>query len=89
MLPGSSRKLGLSKLNMAGMGSKLMRTIMRNKQVIWQTAIQLVPTRLYQRINNSGCLANRSTDVQKLFHQFQNILFAEQFLGQAFVVVRL
>lgn len=33
MLPGSSRKLGLSKLNMAGMGSKMMRMIMRNKQI--------------------------------------------------------
>lgn len=33
MLPSSSKKLGLSKLNMMGMGSKMMRMIMRNKQI--------------------------------------------------------
>ncbi len=33
MMAGSSRKLGLSKMNMAGMGSKMMRVVMKNKHV--------------------------------------------------------
>lgn len=33
MLPDSSKKLGLSKMNMAGMGGKMMRMIMKNKHV--------------------------------------------------------
>lgn len=33
MLPSSSRKLSLSKMNMMGMGSWMMRRIMRNKQI--------------------------------------------------------
>lgn len=33
MLPSSSRKLSLSKMNMMGMGTKMMRKIMRNKQI--------------------------------------------------------
>lgn len=33
MMPGSSAKLGLSKMNMAGMGRKMMRTIMKNKNI--------------------------------------------------------
>lgn len=33
MLPSSSRKLKLSKMNMAGIGSKMMRYIMRNKGI--------------------------------------------------------
>ena len=33
MMPQSSRKLGLSKMNMAGMGSKMMRMVMKNKHV--------------------------------------------------------
>jgi NADPH-dependent 2,4-dienoyl-CoA reductase/sulfur reductase-like enzyme/peroxiredoxin family protein/rhodanese-related sulfurtransferase/TusA-related sulfurtransferase len=33
MMPKSSRKLGLSKMNMAGMGSKMMRMVMKNKHV--------------------------------------------------------
>jgi NADPH-dependent 2,4-dienoyl-CoA reductase/sulfur reductase-like enzyme/peroxiredoxin family protein/rhodanese-related sulfurtransferase/TusA-related sulfurtransferase len=33
MLPDSSRKLGLSKMNMAGMGSKVMRRVMKDKHV--------------------------------------------------------
>jgi peroxiredoxin family protein len=33
MMPKSSKKLGLSKMNMAGMGSKMMRMVMKNKHV--------------------------------------------------------
>lgn len=33
MLPSGSRKLSLSKMNMMGMGTKMMRKIMRNKQI--------------------------------------------------------
>jgi peroxiredoxin family protein len=33
MMAGSSKKLGLSKMNMAGMGGKMMRMVMRDKQV--------------------------------------------------------
>ncbi|MFO7370945.1 MAG: FAD-dependent oxidoreductase [Bacteroidales bacterium] len=33
MMPQSSRKLGLSKMNMAGMGSKMMRMVMKDKNV--------------------------------------------------------
>lgn len=33
MMPKSSRKLGLSKMNMAGMGSKMMRMVMKDKHV--------------------------------------------------------
>lgn len=33
MLPSSSKKLGLSQMNMGGIGSKMMRSIMRNKNV--------------------------------------------------------
>ncbi len=33
MLPGSSKKLGLSKMNMGGLGRIMMRMIMRNKNV--------------------------------------------------------
>jgi peroxiredoxin family protein/rhodanese-related sulfurtransferase/TusA-related sulfurtransferase len=33
MMPESSHKLKLSKMNMAGMGSKMMRMVMKNKQV--------------------------------------------------------
>lgn len=33
MLPSSSKKLGLSKMNMAGMGSKMMRYIMKKKNI--------------------------------------------------------
>ncbi|MGQ1948781.1 FAD-dependent oxidoreductase [Geofilum sp. OHC36d9] len=33
MMPKSSHKLKLSKMNMAGMGSKMMRMVMKNKQV--------------------------------------------------------
>lgn len=33
MLPSSSKKLKLSKLNMMGMGSKMMRNIMKNKNI--------------------------------------------------------
>ena len=33
MMPKSSKKLGLSKMNMAGMGSKMMRMVMKNRQV--------------------------------------------------------
>jgi len=33
MMPQSSRNLGLSKMNMAGIGSKMMRRVMKNKQV--------------------------------------------------------
>src|SRR5690554_183770 len=33
MMPQSSRKLGLSKMNMAGMGSKMMRMVMKTKHV--------------------------------------------------------
>jgi NADPH-dependent 2,4-dienoyl-CoA reductase/sulfur reductase-like enzyme/peroxiredoxin family protein/rhodanese-related sulfurtransferase/TusA-related sulfurtransferase len=33
MMPQSSRKLGLSKMNMAGMGSKMMRMVMKDKHV--------------------------------------------------------
>ncbi|HPT21402.1 MAG TPA: FAD-dependent oxidoreductase [Bacteroidales bacterium] len=33
MMPSSSKKLGLSKMNMAGMGSKMMRMVMRDKHV--------------------------------------------------------
>ncbi|MBS5980618.1 MAG: DsrE/DsrF/DrsH-like family protein, partial [Dysgonomonas mossii] len=33
MLPSSSKKLGLSQMNMGGIGSKMMRSIMKNKNV--------------------------------------------------------
>lgn len=33
MLPSSSKKLGLSQMNMAGMGSKMMRYIMKSKNI--------------------------------------------------------
>ncbi len=33
MFPSSSKKLGLSQLNMGGIGSKMMRSIMKNKNV--------------------------------------------------------
>jgi NADPH-dependent 2,4-dienoyl-CoA reductase/sulfur reductase-like enzyme/peroxiredoxin family protein/rhodanese-related sulfurtransferase/TusA-related sulfurtransferase len=33
MMPGSSRKLGLSKMNMAGIGSRMMRSVMMKKNV--------------------------------------------------------
>lgn len=33
MMPRSSQKLGLSKMNMAGMGSRMMRSVMRKKNV--------------------------------------------------------
>lgn len=33
MLPSHSRKLGLSKINMMGAGSKMMRSVMNNKQI--------------------------------------------------------
>ena len=33
MLPSSSRKLKLSKMNMGGVGSRMMRYIMKNKNV--------------------------------------------------------
>ncbi|MBN1788870.1 MAG: FAD-dependent oxidoreductase [Bacteroidales bacterium] len=33
MMPGSSRELGLSKMNMGGMGSKMMRRVMKDKHV--------------------------------------------------------
>jgi len=33
MMPGSSRSLGLSKMNFAGMGGKMMRMIMKDKNV--------------------------------------------------------
>ncbi len=33
MMPKSSKNLSLSKMNMAGMGSKMMRMVMKNKQV--------------------------------------------------------
>jgi len=33
MMPKSSKKLGLSKMNMAGMGSKMMRMVMKDKKV--------------------------------------------------------
>lgn len=33
MMPKSSRKLGLSKMNMAGMGGKMMRMVMKSKHV--------------------------------------------------------
>lgn len=33
MMPGSSEKLGLSKMNMGGIGSKMMRRVMKDKQV--------------------------------------------------------
>ncbi len=33
MMPQSSKNLGLSKMNMAGLGSKMMRKVMKNKQV--------------------------------------------------------
>ena len=33
MLPSSSEKLKLSKMNMGGMGSKMMRMIMRQKRI--------------------------------------------------------
>lgn len=33
MLPSSSKKLSLSKMNMGGMGSKMMRMIMKNKNI--------------------------------------------------------
>jgi len=33
MLPSSSKKLGLSKMNMGGIGSKMMRFIMKNKKI--------------------------------------------------------
>ncbi|MBN2814145.1 MAG: DsrE/DsrF/DrsH-like family protein, partial [Bacteroidales bacterium] len=33
MMPKSSKKLGLSKMNMAGMGSKMMRMVMKDKNV--------------------------------------------------------
>lgn len=33
MMPGSSSKLGLSKMNMGGMGSKMMRMVMKDKNV--------------------------------------------------------
>ena len=33
MLPNSSKKLGLSKLNMGGIGSKMMRMVMKNKNI--------------------------------------------------------
>ena len=33
MLPAHSEKLKLSKMNMGGMGSKMMRTIMKQKQI--------------------------------------------------------
>ncbi|MCE5345782.1 MAG: FAD-dependent oxidoreductase [Bacteroidales bacterium] len=33
MMPASSRKLGLSKMNMGGMGSKMMRMVMKDKHV--------------------------------------------------------
>ncbi|MBN2762209.1 MAG: DsrE/DsrF/DrsH-like family protein, partial [Bacteroidales bacterium] len=33
MMPGSSKKLGLSKMNMAGMGGKMMRRVMHDRNV--------------------------------------------------------
>lgn len=33
MLPSSSKKLGLSKINMGGIGSKMMRYVMKNKNI--------------------------------------------------------
>lgn len=33
MMPSSSKKLGLSKMNMGGMGRRMMRTVMKDKQV--------------------------------------------------------
>jgi len=33
MMPSSSKKLGLSKMNMAGMGGKMMRMVMKDKRV--------------------------------------------------------
>jgi NADPH-dependent 2,4-dienoyl-CoA reductase/sulfur reductase-like enzyme/peroxiredoxin family protein/rhodanese-related sulfurtransferase/TusA-related sulfurtransferase len=33
MMPSSSKKLGLSKMNFSGMGSSMMRSVMRNKNV--------------------------------------------------------
>ncbi len=33
MMPSSSKKLGLSKMNMGGMGRKMMRTVMKDKHV--------------------------------------------------------
>lgn len=33
MLPSSSKKLGLSQMNMGGIGSKMMRSIMKNKNI--------------------------------------------------------
>jgi peroxiredoxin family protein len=33
MMPAGSRKLSLSKMNMMGMGTRMMRKVMRNKQI--------------------------------------------------------
>ena len=32
-MPAGSRKLSLSKMNMMGMGTRMMRKVMRNKQI--------------------------------------------------------
>ncbi|MDD4770910.1 MAG: FAD-dependent oxidoreductase [Bacteroidales bacterium] len=53
MMPSSSRKLGLSKLNMGGMGSRMMRMIMKQKGV--DELEQMIQTAMEQGVEFIAC----------------------------------